>query len=91
MLNEWLIASLTLIGQKLARGMPSQMMDWSFKSLFNRWPSYSPDLTSCGYILWGYVKDKPFPVDIEDIKECITNHFAIFDNVLSTNTNIKSG
>ena len=40
--------------------------------MFCPWPAQSPDLTFCGYFLWGYVKDKVFvppqPVSIPDLK-----------------------
>jgi len=40
------------------------------------WPARSPDLTSCDYFLWGYVKDNVFvppqPVSIPDLKNRIT-------------------
>ena len=40
------------------------------------WPPRSPDLTSCDYFLWGYLKDKLYrtpPQDINDLRERIRN------------------
>lgn len=51
--------------------------------VYKRWPPRSPDLTPCDYFLWGYVKDKvfvpPLPVDIDDLKQRITNALATVD------------
>jgi hypothetical protein len=37
-----------------------------------KWPPRSPDLTPCGFFLWGYVKEKlfvpPLPLDIDELK-----------------------
>jgi hypothetical protein len=41
-----------------------------------KWPSRSPDLTSCHFLLWGYAKDQvfvpPLPLDIDELKLRIT-------------------
>lgn len=48
--------------------------------VFQPWPPRSPDLTPCDFFLWGYVKDRvfvpPLPVDIDDLKQRITNALA---------------
>lgn len=47
------------------------------------WPPRGPDLTSSDYFLWGYVKDRdfvpPLHVDINDLKQRITNALATVD------------
>ena len=38
------------------------------------WPARSPDLSPCGFFLWGYLKEKVFkhrPRSLEDLKERI--------------------
>jgi hypothetical protein len=41
-----------------------------------RWPPRSQDLVSCDFFLWGYIKDRvfvsPLPVNVNDLKQCIT-------------------
>ena len=43
--------------------------------VFARWPPRSPDLTSCDFFLWGYVKDKvyvpPLPESLDELKRRI--------------------
>jgi len=38
------------------------------------WPAWSPDLSPCGFFLWGYLTEKIFkhrPRSLEDLKERI--------------------
>jgi hypothetical protein len=41
-----------------------------------RWIPRSPDLTTCDFFLWGYVKDRvyepPIPATMDELQECIT-------------------
>jgi hypothetical protein len=47
------------------------------------WPPRSPDLTPCGFFLWGYIKDRdfvhPLPVSVNDLKQRITAAVASAD------------
>ena len=50
-------------------------MDRTYRSEWHGlrlWPPWSPDLTSCDFFLWGYVKDRvclpSLPVDLPDMK-----------------------
>ena len=47
------------------------------------WPPRSPDLTSCEFFLWGYVKDlvyvPPLPTSVDDLKTRITEALITID------------
>jgi len=58
------------------------------------WPPRSPDLSTCGFYLWGYLKGKVYannPKTLEDLKENIRTEIRkiytaelhrVYDNVL---------
>jgi len=52
------------------------------------WPARSPDLKSCDYFLWGYLKDrvyKPTPKTLDDLKVNIEREIInIKPNVLKS-------
>lgn len=38
------------------------------------WPSYSPDVTNCDYVLWGTLQDSVYrnnPLTLEELEEAI--------------------
>jgi len=41
------------------------------------WPPHSPDLTTCDFFLWGFVKDSvyvpPLPMSLKEIRDQITH------------------
>jgi hypothetical protein len=47
---------------------------------FHTWPPRSPDLTPCGFFLWGYVKDvvyvPPLPNDLQELRQRIITDVA---------------
>jgi len=51
-----------------------------------RWPPRSPDLTSCDFFLWNYIKNivyKTLPKSAGDMKNRITNIcYSILQNIL---------
>ena len=48
------------------------------------WPPRSPDLTSCDYVLWGYVKDHMFvphmPLDLAELQQRIEHAVTGIDH-----------
>jgi len=53
-----------------------------------RWPPRSPDLTSCDFFLWGFVKDAlfvpPLPANLQDLRNRITAAVALVDRDMLT-------
>ena len=53
-----------------------------------RWPHLSPDLTSCDFFLWGFVKYTvfvpPFPANLRDLRNRITAAVALVDRDMLT-------
>ena len=45
------------------------------------WPSHSPDLTLLDYILWGYVKDRIFATQANDIGELRTRTRGVISTI----------
>jgi hypothetical protein len=47
------------------------------------WPSRSPDLTPCDFLLWRYIKDRvfvpPLPVSLNELKQSMTTAVASVD------------
>ncbi|XP_025018119.1 uncharacterized protein LOC112539619 [Tetranychus urticae] len=48
------------------------------------WPPYSPDLNPCDYFLWGYVKDKVYATQIDNIEQLKA---AIYSAINSIDSN----
>ncbi|GBN15125.1 hypothetical protein AVEN_173279-1 [Araneus ventricosus] len=52
-------------------------------------PPRSPDLTSCDFFLWGYVKDKvyvpPMPTTLRALQERITAAVTDIDGIMQLN------
>ena len=50
------------------------------------WPPLSPDLTSCDFFLWGYIKDRvympPMPHDLPQLRQRIVEAIAAIDRLL---------
>ena len=52
------------------------------------WPPRSPDLTSCDFLLWGFVKDTifvpPVPANLQELRDRITAAVALIDRDMLT-------
>ena len=69
-LRLWWAQDGTLCHGLLAvRGRQNQLFGKRVLSLYNNteWPPRYPDLTSCDFFLWGYLKDKVFRTPLESL------------------------
>uniref|UniRef100_A0A914C8R5 Transposase n=1 Tax=Acrobeloides nanus TaxID=290746 RepID=A0A914C8R5_9BILA len=46
------------------------------------WPPYSPDLTSCDFFLWGYIKSIVYRTQPQNLDELQARIQDAFDNLL---------
>ena len=44
------------------------------------WPPYLPDLNSCDYYLWGYLKRQTSPMNLPELKTPLTTSVDTIDN-----------
>ena len=69
-----------LVHDWLNENFPLRWMGRSSANLITplAWPTYSPDLTSCDFFLWGWVKSQIYrtqPADLDDLQARIQHAF----------------